>query len=37
MNKNDLTYAAFLDALRVIQAEGLTPFRAHHPRPCRRL
>ena len=25
MNKNDLTYAAFLDGLRVIQAEGLTP------------
>ena len=25
MNKNDLTYAAFLNAVRVIQAEGLTP------------
>ena len=25
MIKNDLTYAAFLDTLRVIQAEGLTP------------
>ncbi|MDP4154040.1 MAG: DNA-binding protein [Bacillota bacterium] len=25
MNKNDLTYAAFLNALQVIQAEGLTP------------
>ena len=25
MNKNDITYAGFLDALRTIQAEGLTP------------
>ena len=37
MIKNDLTYDVFLDALQAIQAEGLNPFRAHPPRPRRRL